>query len=812
MKRGSNMNHRKFFWLVVLSPFGVISVEAVQPIDGGIVLEETPAVIESSDSITSEKNEVELQQDGTVADSLQRRPDLRFGNVTVDGEKSEVSLSSMSSVTVEKVEVLKSVTPDVDADSLSGSVSVKSKPAFEQKGRTFQGRLVSTFDSEIDGFNGEGTITIGNAFGAERQWGTLLTVRREYEKEGSNNRRIDWMGLETAGDDLRVVDRIFFDQWRDWEHELEVTAVLDYRVSDVLFFFIRGNYETEDFRSYNPRLDVRFSEGTFIEASDEEAVIEGATVKRNLKAFESFEEDWSVAVGGFFANETVNADFRLSYESSDVFEPDFFRIDFVQTALDMTYDISDREYPLFTQTNGDTLYDPVEFQFEDMVSEVWSRIWHDLIGTFNLKVKHGLGKSENGFWKVGAKVRARELEKSADSLLHDEFAGDYRLSDVLSGYRDDSFFDGRYHLYPAVGWPDAPLFRDANYDQFVLNERRTRENSDPGTFDAQERITAGYGMGSYETGPLRILAGVRYEQTDIDYTGREVVINEVGQYEATHIRRGTSSYGNFFPSIHGRCRLTEKITLIGSWTETIKRPEYGDLVPYRYVDRENREVEEGNPGLEPSLFSNFDLAMDIVTPGSGLFSVELFAKEVGDYFYLQESLIADGPYMGYENRRLENGPDASISGIELTWAQNLGVVHDILVPFAFNINYLWRQSSIRYPNRPDQELPLASLPDEEFTLTLSYEKDRFFGQIEVKRVSDSLEEISDTPSQDKYYSGITYMDIDTAYEIVKGIKLIAEIDNITSAPDMHHYKSDPRYPHYLRTNAWKGTFGLRWDL
>jgi TonB-dependent receptor len=812
MKIGSKINHLKFFLSVVLSLLCVISTDAEPPVEGGNIVDEAPLETQSSDSIISEKNEVELQEDGTVADALQRRPDLRFGNVTVDGEKSDVSLSSMSSATVEKVEVLKAVTPDVDANSLSGSVSVKSKPAFEQKKRTLQGRLVGIYDSEVGSLNREGTLTVGNAFGPERRWGALLTVRWEYEEEGSDNRRIDWMNLETPQGDLRVIDRIKFDQWRDREYETELTGVLDYRASDQLSFFIRGNYETEDFLAYNPRLDVRFSEGTFVEASDQSASVEGARVERNLMAFEGHQEKWSTAVGGFFVNNKVEADFRLSYEESDYIEPDFFKIEFAQTGIDLIYDLSDREFPRLTQVNGDTFYDPAEFEFDEMLSEVYSRNWNDMIGTFNLKVKHGFGKAETGFWKIGGKMMVRELNKGSDDLVHDGYNGDYRLSDVLSSYHDDSYYGGRYRLYPAVGWPDAPQFRDSNFNSFVLNERRTRESSDPGTYDAQERITAGYGMGSYETGPFRVLAGVRYEQTDIDYTGQEVVINEAGEYEATHIRKGSSSYGNPFPGVHGRYRFNDWVTLIGSWTETIKRPEYRDLVPYRFVDRGNREVEEGNPGLEPSLYSNFDLAMDIVTPGEGLLSVELFAKEVGDYFYLQESTIPDGPYAGYENRRLENGPDASISGVEFTWAQRLGIVHEILSPMAFNINYLWRQSSIRYPNRPNQKLPLASLPDEELTLTVSYEKARFFGQIEVTLVSDTLEEIADDPLEDKYFSGRTQIDIDTAFEIITGIKLIAELDNITNERAMHHYKSSVRYPHYLRTESWKGTVGVRWDL
>jgi len=771
-----------------------------------------PSRAPSTGSIISEKNEVDLQEDGTVADSLQRRPDLRFGNVTVDGEKSNVSLSSMSAAAVDTVEVLKAVTPDVDADSLGGSVSVRSKPAFDQTRRTVQGRLVYTFDSEIDDFDAEGTFTFGNSFGSENQWGALLTVRGEHDPGGSDNRKIEWTDLDASGGEFRVIDRLGLGQWRDRDREIELTGVLDHRLNEHLSFFLRGNYQTEESRAYNPRFELRLGEGSFVEASARGATIEGARVKRNLMAFESSETEWSTAMGGFFVSENVDGDFRLFSKSSDYREPDFFTIDFEQTGVDLTYDLTDRDFPTFEQINGDSLYDPARFTFDEMGSEVFSHRNSDLIGTLNVKVRHGLGRPETGFWKVGAKTRLRDVDQRSDNLLHDGFEGDYRQIHVLGPYRDDSFLDGRYRLDPATGWPEATEYRDTHIDRFILNERRSRESSDPGTYDARERVSAGYGMGVFETGPLRLLAGLRYEQTNISYTGREVIIDEDGQYESTRIRTGSNSYGNPFPGLHGRYRLGDRFTLIGSWTETIDRPDYRDLVPYRQVDREYREVSEGNPDLKPALFTNLDLALDVKVSESGLLSLEVFTRNVRDFFYRQESIIPDGPYAGYKLDRLENGPTASISGLELTWAQSLGIVHRSLAPFAFNLNYLRRETSIEYPSRPGQSFPLADLPDEELTLAVSFEKAWFFGQVEVTRKSDWLIQVGDIPAEDKYSSGKTRINFDSTYEVISGLKLIAELHNITGEPRMRHYNAVPGYPHYLRTDSWEATLGVRWDL
>lgn len=793
-------------------PWFLSAQEAVDPVVDADAAPETRSELMGQNTITSSKSEVQILEDGTVADALQRRPDLRFNNVMVDGQESNVSLASMSSAAVDKVEVLKAVTPDVDADSLGGSVAVRSKPAFEQARRTVQGRLVFEMDSDLQKLVTEGTLTLGKAFGPKDDWGALFTIRGEDDHHGNDNSSIDWISLDDAPADLRVINRMRFDQWRDDDQEVELTGVIDHRVSGSLSLFVRGNFIQETGTISNPGYTLRFGDGTYVEADDTGATIEDGRAKRTLMAFDSSGTNWTAAAGGFYVTENIDADFRLSYESSDYLEPDFFVIDFEQEDVDLSYALADRQFPTFQQNNEDTLYQAEAFTFQEMVSEIWSHDESDLIGNLNVKVTHGLGSPGTGFWKAGAKVRWRNIDQVADSQLHDGYEGDYRLSDVVSDYRDPGFWDGRYRIDPIVDWKSATDFRDANIDNFVLNERRTREISDPGTYDAAEQITAGYGMGSFETGSFRLLAGLRYEQTDIDYTGREVVIDEDGNYESTQIRTGSSSYGNAFPSVHARYRFGENITLIASWTETIDRPPYRNLVPYRYVDRENEELEEGNPDLKPALLTNYDISVDLVIPGNGLLSLEAFSKDVNDFYYTQESIVAEGPYEGYRRFRMENGPTASILGGEITWSQELGSLHDSLSPFAFNINYLRRNTSITYPSRPEEDLALAGLPDEVLKLTVLIEKAWFFGQVELTRESDTLEHVGDVSEEDNFAAGRTRVDIDTTFEVMEGVKLIAELDNITSAYSRDNYEADPRYPTYLRSGAWKATLGVRWDL
>lgn len=103
-----------------LSGLILILAVSVSSLSGEVDEEE-----ERSDAIVSEKDAVDLVDDSSVREALNRRPDLSFANITIDGEDSRRSLDSISADSVTSVEVMKAVTPDQDADSRGGSISLK---------------------------------------------------------------------------------------------------------------------------------------------------------------------------------------------------------------------------------------------------------------------------------------------------------------------------------------------------------------------------------------------------------------------------------------------------------------------------------------------------------------------------------------------------------------------------------------------------------------------------------------------------------------------------------------------------------------
>jgi outer membrane receptor protein involved in Fe transport len=89
---------------------------------------------------------------------------------------------------------------------------------------------------------------------------------------------------------------------------------------------------------------------------------------------------------------------------------------------------------------------------------------------------------------------------------------------------------------------------------------------------------------------------------------------------------GTEDYVNFLPNLTIQHSFSDKFIVNAAYTNTIARPDYFDLTPYRVVVREDEEIEEGNPGLEPTESVNFDLTAEYYFSSVGLISAGFSTK------------------------------------------------------------------------------------------------------------------------------------------------------------------------------------------
>mgnify|MGYP006080403633 CR=1 FL=1 len=807
---------------------------------------EDPVIVSDGESIVSQKDEIELVEDSSVGEAVKRRPDLGFANVTIDGEDSNMSLDSISADSVESVEVLKAVTPELDADSRGGSVNLKSKAAYEQERVRTQGNVEYLYNPLFDHSGYDARVSVSGPVNKKRTIGGRFSLRSSDTFEGEDRLGRDWRTETIDGVTHTVLDEFGIEVEIEERKTVELSGGLDWKVNDALSLFVRGMFQDSEGKGTKPKVDYRIyhDEGEDDRAQYESfdgfiGEVSNVPVKTGLVAWESTNEKVEAATGFLFESDRFEIDGKLTYQDNEYNEPEFLVIDFVKPGVDIRYDITNSNYPTVEVTNGVNLKDPSLFLFEDYNSQEWRTQNSDLISALNAKWNEAFGV-EDIFMKFGVKRRVRERDQFEGDKIYDVYAGIYSMADVVSNERFSDLSGGRYSIDAFPDYYKASAFGKDNADGFTLNESRTRESSAPNTYTADEEVDSLYAMMNWDIGKFRSVIGWRHERTSVSFRANEVLkgtdvesedrvlvgyteADDLGGvvepvYLATNPRVGESTYGNDFPNAHFRYKWTEWLTLIGSFTNTIERPDYESVVPYRRIDHEDKDISEGNPGLKPTLYTNWDFSFDIDLGKGSALSVELFDRRVKDLIFDSEVevpvVVDDGSTVLYELRRSENSSDSQgkIQGFELTLRQaiSLGFVPD---GFSWNINYMYQDSEVEYLIN-DKRLLLnqTHVPKNSIRATLNFENERFFVQLKYSYKDTEFRRVAELASDREYEKSQGELDLNLNYRINKNVRLFADFDNITEAADNNRYEGDESKPTFYRFEGWTGKVGFKFDI
>ncbi|MDG2170507.1 MAG: TonB-dependent receptor [Opitutales bacterium] len=776
--------------------------------------ETTESEAHTDDNIVSQKDEVKLVDDSSVAEAVKRRPDLNFANVTIDGESSGVSLSSLQAEDVESVEVMKAVTPDLDADSRGGSISLKTRPSYAQSRRATSVEGSLYYDS-LDSAKGyRGKLSFSGPINKARTLGARASVTYRDSPYFNNTLYQDWQSKEVEGKNEFVLRDTGIGTFQRTTKEFEYSVALDYKLSDTINLYLRNTAEFTDYHTAYNVNKFRFFRGDYLQVDEQGANVESADVRNSIWRYDTRSDEVESTVGGTYEKDHFVVDFKLTYKDDEIEYLNYFTADFVQDDVDLRYDLFDPKFPTTTVTNESDLDDLSRYEFEDLVDRYYFGDESDTISAINIKWDD-LFEKRNAFIKLGYKSRVRDYSRITQYDIYDDYDGSFSIADVPSDLRFPDLLDGRYVLENIADGEDAQTFFEDNIDSFTLNERRTRENSDPNNYTVNETVNGIYGMINMELGNWRAILGVRNEETSIDFIGNEVLLdqNELGEtvYVGTNSIPGESSYDNLFPNAHFRYKLSDTITLIGSYTQTIDRPAYTYIVPYRRVNLEEQEIEEGNPDLKPTIYTNYDLSVDVELPSHALLSVELFNRSVEDFVFSQKQILSSGIYQGFELESYENSASADIQGATFTWRQPLDTFH-LPEGLSLNANYTKQKSEIEYPARPGETLPLTRMPDNELKLTLSYQNEKFFAQVRYAYEDLVPSRIAGNPDEDLYYLENGQVDLSLTYQLRKNVRLFADVQNLTNEPYYDRYEGDSSRPAGFRHLPWTMSSGVRVEL
>lgn len=453
------------------------------------------------------------------------------------------------------------------------------------------------------------------------------------------------------------------------------------------------------------------------------------------------------------------------------------------------------------QIYNSTLHGDHKF-FDDKFKVQWSAVYASAKNDVPDNTTISLNGIQDNFQQkrlslVNTNPVERRWERNTDEdkagyldLTYNIFRGAKKL-DIMAGglYRDKqrSGFFNKYNLF-APGIPDgaggekAPLYGVdfKNYTDLNLSVSNPQGGvANSLTYDASEKIGAGYGMFKLTSDKLEVIAGARVEHTNQGYN----LLFPQGESRP----KGSQIYTDVLPSATIKYHLTEKEQLHASYYRAVNRPGFYEIVPSKIVNEEYEE--RGNPDLKRALADNYDLRYELFPGASEQLLVGAFYKRIQDpieYTFQPDAI---------------RGQDIYYSPGNFGTAKNYGAEVDYIKFFnkiGVKANYTYTHSSITTPKttrqrdangdlKPvlvEQTRPLYGQSAHIANLSLLY-KDTKKGldlQIAGAYTGPRINTVSQFLNNDLWQKGFIQMDASAEKRFKNGISVFVKANNILNTP------------------------------
>lgn len=240
------------------------------------------------------------------------------------------------------------------------------------------------------------------------------------------------------------------------------------------------------------------------------------------------------------------------------------------------------------------------------------------------------------------------------------------------------------------------------------------------SYKYREEYYAGYLMSEINIRNLMIVGGARYEKTESKYTAFNMfdMRNPDSQNCDTVYSRPTSEF--WLPMIQAKYSPFKWADIRYAYTQTLARPDYHQMSPKINFDSPRMNIRAGNPELVPAHAYNHDLNLTFHSNKLGLFSIGGFYKIVKDFTYYTTyklrktstsetvktiydfNIMGSQPNEGATLYTYMNSPYlAYVKGIEFDFQTRFWYLPLGLDGIVLGINYTMIESEATYPLRDD---------------------------------------------------------------------------------------------------------------
>jgi TonB-dependent receptor len=758
---------------------------------------------------------------------------------SAEGDNRRIQLDLIPSDMIQTIEVNKTLTPEMDADAIGGSVNLVSRAP--SNGLRLSGTLAGGYNPIREGFIGTGNFIIGNR-SKNQKVGYLINGSINSNEFGSDNVEAVWSksaaGKVFVSDhDVRVYDlkRV----------RRSLSTSFDFKLAPSSTISVVGSYNWRDDLENRYRLRHRFRGGEtnlLFDASGNITGYNNGEVLRQTKGGINNDRNESrrledqrvrsLQVKGDHLLGKVKMDWSVQYARASEVRPNERYISMGRRSIQVTQDIKDPYFPLLTSTtalNAYTRLNELTEEFQDQYEE-------DL----NAKLGFSMPLSDNGksILKYGYRLRSKTKVRDNSFFQYKpigtmaaNFANISLLK--LADLSNPGFYAGS--KYNAGSFVDAGYLGSINFnDAASFEETDALAEYLAGNFSAKETIQAGYLQLNQEfTDKLSMVAGFRLENTSLNYTGN-IVEDETN---LTGKATNKNNYLDVLPSLNFRYQVNDNLIWRLAYTTGIARPKYFDLVPYFNILTSDQELSAGNPNLKPIRSNNVDFMFEKYFKSIGIVSGGIFYKHLNNFFYTYRDetytrqdfatdfpTIVNNPILATDNWQFlqrRNGSSVNVFGYEIAFQRQLDFLPGFWKGFGIYTNYTYTTSKAKgifdgSGNLIRENVTLPGTAPHMFNGSLSYENKKLVLRLSANFTSSYVDDSEDAgynedPFFDRFYDKQFFLDFNGSYAITKKLRIFSEINNITNQ-GLRYYQGVKERTAQIEYYGARLNMGIKFDL
>ena len=647
----------------------------------------------------------------------------RAANAGSAGSTREYQFEHTNADAIERMEVVKSPTPDMDGDSIGGAVNLVTKSAFDSSPeRRISGSIGSMWrpwDPRDTDYPEPRSYSLNYSEVFKEKFGVTVNLGYRVVPSILSESQQSYQQVpngSTAPAYLYQVD------WRDsriLRTRGGANLKLDYRLNDEVRFYLNGsadmsNEKKDQYREqWQTNQSVAGIDGNgnltgtggitpgFTETLTRIRPVAASNIQLFPEYLNKVAKSNYLQLGAVHKYETMDLDYDIYQSYAETNYPGTRYMAYI--ARGIGFDVEKRDNPYFpyiTQTGGPDVRN---------LSTYTENLYNSTIRNGKDRYMGAAVNFTKRFdtvaptWiKVGARLRQQQRD-----LTDNSYRGTYVGPDGVmginpaTGLNDDNLAQfGRGFTVPDTELSRYTNLPYANFggkgrpgiDQvFAQNPQFFRPNITnnvtveyTGKQNFEETITAAYIMGNIDLGKVSVMGGVRVERTDVYGEGalqyvspaerarRAAWVGPVTDAElerrirAEYSGRQTSEGDNqdVFPGLHFKYTPVPNLITRLSYATNIGRPSIGQLIPRTTVNDDSQTISTSNPSLKAQKANNFDLSAEYYFEPAGVVSVGLFLKEISRFIYTASgAVVAQGA---------DNGFDGGYAGYVLTTQYNGG--------------------------------------------------------------------------------------------------------------------------------------------